>query len=426
LNHTDGIGPVRGRTLLQSLGPPEAILEAGIGTVADVLQSQALAGALFGGDPLRDTVVCNALEWLQAVPRFAAWDPTASCRSILVLADPRYPSRLLDLADPPLLLYCVGDTRWLSRPQVGIVGSRNATALGARTALDLAAALASAGWTVTSGLAEGIDQAAHEGALPGEGIGTERPGPEGTLSCLPGSTVAALGTGIDRIYPSRHRRLAQRIGVHGALLSEQPMGMPPLPANFPRRNRLIAALASAVLVVEANLRSGSLITARLAAELGREVMAVPGSIHSPLARGGNALIRQGAKLVECAGDILAELPALRQLELRFAFGSASGPGAPAPAQAAPQARETLPRDLAGEIDLPEEQARMLAAMSADPVALETLAAGQRLTASQALAALHMLELNGLVARQLDGSYVRCPRPDDIEQLVPMACRIRSS
>jgi DNA processing protein len=203
--------------------------------------------------------------------------------------------------------------------------------------------------------------------------------------------------------------------------------MPPLPANFPRRNRLIAALAHGVLVVEANLRSGSLITARLAAELGREVMAVPGSLHSPLARGGNALIRQGAKLVESAGDILAELPAIRQLGLRFALGSAHGPDSLTPEPPVPlEAQATRPRELAGGTDLPEEQARMLAAMSADPVELETLAARQRLTASQALAALHTLELYGLVARQLDGSYVRCPPPGGAEQSVPIAARNRFS
>ncbi|HZH06375.1 MAG TPA: DNA-processing protein DprA [Lautropia sp.] len=427
LNHTDGIGPGRGRTLLQALGPPEAILEAGIGTVADVLQSRVLAGALFRDDLERDAVVRGAMEWLQAEAGFEApSNALPVARSILVLADPLYPSRLLDLADPPLLIYCTGDPRWLHRPQIGIVGSRNGTALGARTALELAAALAAAGWSVTSGLAEGIDQAAHEGALIGWGSGMDQPAQEATLSIQRGSTVAALGTGIDRIYPSRHRRLAQRIGVHGALLSEQPIGMPPLPANFPRRNRLIAALASGVLVVEANLRSGSLITARLAAELGREVMAVPGSLHSPLARGGNALIRQGAKLVESAGDILTELPAIRQLELRFAIDSALGPDSMRAVPPAPLTRATRPRELAGGTDLPEVQARMLAAMSADPVGLETLAARQRLTASQALAALNTLELYGLVARQLDGSYVRCPPPGGAEQPVPIAARNRFS
>ena len=398
LSLTDGIGAARARALLQSLGPPEAVLEAGPGAVADVLRSRALGHALFQDAAPRDAAISSALHWLDAGPdRLTGWDQPPMRRSILVLADPRYPPRLLDLADPPLVLYCVGDPGWLSRPQIGIVGSRNATALGARTAQELAAALAAAGWTITSGMAEGIDQAAHKGALrPASDNGSG-----GASGSSPGSTVAALGTGIDRIYPSRHRSLAGRIAAHGALLSEQPIGMAPLPANFPRRNRLIAALASGVLVVEANLRSGSLITARLAAELGREVMAVPGSVHSPLARGTNSLIRQGAKLVESVGDILAEVPDICQLRLRFA----SGHGPPSPEA---EVGATLPRDEPEKQLLPDEQAGMLAAMSADPVRLEVLAARQRLSVSRALAALQTLELSGLVERQLDGSYVRCP------------------
>jgi len=429
LSLTDGIGAARARALLQSLGPPEAVLEAGPGRVADVLRSRALALALFQEDTRRDALISRALLWLNTGPhRENAWDgPSPMRRTILVLTDPRYPPRLLDLTDPPLVLYCVGDPAWLIRPQIGIVGSRNATALGARTARELAAALAAAGWTITSGMAEGIDQAAHEGAL-GTAHDDGRGGVPGPAA---GSTVAALGTGIDRIYPSRHRSLAGRIAAQGALLSEQPIGTAPLPANFPRRNRLIAALASGVLVVEANLRSGSLITARLAAELGREVMAVPGSVHSPLARGTNSLIRQGAKLVETAGDILVEVPEICQLRLRFASGHRSSspeavvettPSRVEPAEpdaikkrGQPEKRdEPDKRDEPETQDLPEmqplsaEQAAMLAAMSADPVRLEILAARQRLSVGQALAALQTLELSGLVERQLDGSYVRCP------------------
>jgi DNA processing protein len=393
LNHTDGIGAVRGKALLQRFGPPEAVLQAGPAAVAQTLQSVALAQALFRRHPVRDAAVANALAWLLGG---AATGGQEAPRSILVLGGAGYPPRLLDLADPPLLLYCVGNPLWLSRPQIGIVGSRNATAIGAATARALAGAVSAAGWTVTSGLAEGIDQAAHQGALGG-----------------PGSTVAALGTGIDRIYPSQHHALAQRIAADGALISEQPIGMPPLPANFPRRNRLIAAMASGILVVEATLRSGSLITARLAADLGREVLAVPGSIHSPLARGSNSLIRQGAKLVESADDILSEVPAISRLGLRSAFRtdsmSPSFPAettSPAPRRPAGQVREDgsqAPAD-----GLPEEQARMLAVMSADPVMLETLAARQCLPIAKALAALQTLELIGLVQRQLDGSYIRCP------------------
>ncbi|MBA3479416.1 MAG: DNA-protecting protein DprA [Lautropia sp.] len=405
LSHTDGIGPVRGRALLQCFGPPQAILEAGPGPVAEVLQANGLADALFRPDSQRDTAIAEALRWLEGGHAGDDWAGTGISRRILLLTDPAYPQRLLDLADPPLLLYCVGDPGWLSRPQVGIVGSRNATAIGARTAWDFGSALAAAGCTVVSGMAEGIDRAAHEGALAAPG----------------GSTVAVLGTGIDRIYPSRHRSLAQRMAAQGALISEQPIGMPPLQANFPRRNRLIAALARGILVVEASLRSGSLITARLAAEIGREVLAVPGSIHSPLARGCNSLIRQGAKLVESADDILTEIPGVSGLGLRSVPGPGHMPPAPA-ADLAPDAEadeSRIPVSAWSSAGSPadkvllDEQARMLAAMSADPVMLETLAVRQGLPLAGALAALQTLELDGLVQRQLDGSYVRCPSSDSL-------------
>jgi DNA processing protein len=413
LSHTEGIGPARGQALLQALGPPQAILQAGTGAVADILQSQALAEALFRRDDWRDTAVSDALRWLQgggdraaaeaggSAGAVGAWSGAAS-RRILLLTDPLYPQRLLHLTDPPLLLYCVGDPARLGAAQVGIVGSRNATAIGARNAWSFAQALATAGWTIVSGMAEGIDRAAHEGALAAGAAG--------------GGSIAALGTGIDRIYPSRHRSMARGVAASGALISEQPIGMPPLPASFPRRNRLIAALAHAILVVEANLRSGSLITARAAADLGREVLALPGSIHSPLARGCNSLIRQGARLVESVDDVLDEIP----LKLPLGVRSASGPGAVSPSPAAmPALKNAAPCLKFGAQDGPaaassegsvpsDEQARLLSAMSADPVLLETLASRQGLSIAGALAALQTLELAGLVQRQLDGAYVRCP------------------
>lgn len=411
LSHAHGIGPAHGRSLLQRLGTPQSILEAGPRAVADVLQSPALAEALFRPDARRDAAVSEALRWLQdGDAAVDGWSGKAP-RSILLLTDPNYPARLLHLADPPLVLYCVGDPIALGRPQIGIVGSRNATDIGARNAWGFAGALASAGWTIVSGMAEGIDRAAHEGALAAGAGG--------------GGTVAALGTGIDRIYPSRHRNLAQRVAAQGSLISEQPIGMPPLAANFPRRNRLIAALAHGILVVEANLRSGSLITARLAADLGREVLAVPGSIHSPLARGCNALLRQGAKLVESADDVLTEIPAVFPLGVRSVHGSGSLPPSPAATAASKAGPDTTGRspmtgvptasqraDGGSEVGkLSDEQARLLAAMSADPVLLEVLAARQDLSIAGALAAVQTLELAGLVQRQLDGSYVRCPSSD---------------
>lgn len=413
LSHTEGIGPVRGQALLQRFGHPEAILAAGSGPVAQTLGSRALASALLQRNPARDAAISNALRWLlDDAEAGNAWHGSAPLRSVLVLTDPRYPPRLLDLADPPMLLYCVGDPQWLCRPQIGIVGSRNATALGTSTSQDFARTLASAGWTIASGLAEGIDRAAHQGALAAadaSGV-SEASGVSGAINRI-GSTVAALGTGIDRIYPCRHRALAQRIAARGALISEQPIGMLALPANFPRRNRLIAAMARGILVVEATPRSGSLITARLAADLGREVLAVPGSIHSPLARGCNSLIRQGAKLVESGEDILTELPPIGQLGLRSAFRSGLMSPPPTAAMPSPAPFQAGGRSSASGSPqlpepLPEEQARMLAVMSADPVMLETLVAQQGLPVASALAALQTLELIGLVQRQLDGSYIR--------------------
>ncbi len=362
LAHTNGIGPVRGQALLRRFGSPEAVLAAPLEDVSTVLGSTRLAAALLGPDAARDTLTGAARSWAGG----------AADRALIVLGDPRYPPRLLDLPDPPLLLYCRGDWRQLAAPQIAIVGSRNATALGQRTAADLAGALVADGVTVTSGLAEGIDRAAHLGAL---GAG--------------GPTIAVVGTGIDRAYPSRHRPLAERIAANGALVGEHPPGMGPLAGNFPRRNRLIAAMSSAVVVVEAALRSGSLITARLAADLGREVLAVPGSIHSPLARGCHSLLRQGAGLVESAGDILDALPSRTPNRVR------------SPSE--------LPVSLTSDAAAPTgEQARLLASMSADPVRIETLADHHGWPLMTALAAVQRLELDGWVRRQADGRYVRSP------------------
>ncbi len=374
LAHTAGLGPVGACALLDRFGTAEAVLGAGPAPVAEVLGSPAVAAALLGHDPRRDQAVAAALAWLGEPGHF-----------ILPLADPRYPQRLRDLPDPPMVLYGVGDPAWLSCPQVAIVGSRNATALGARTAAGLARDLAAAGWSITSGLAEGIDRAAHEGALAGAS----------------GGTIAVVGTGIDLTYPSRHRDLARRIAGRGAVLSELPVGSPPLARHFPRRNRLIAALVHAVLVVEAAPRSGSLITARLAADLGRDVLAVPGSIHSPLAQGCNDLIRQGAKLVSVVGDILEELPPAGGLGLRWPQPAGASAAGATPSRA-DQAPAALPPS-----GLCAVHVAVLRALSADPVSVEALAAARDLPVAGALAALQTLELFGVVERLPDGSYIRC-------------------
>src|SRR5690606_30031024 len=212
---------------------------------------------------------------------------------LITLADPQYPPSLLDSPDPPLMLFVHGDPQVLQRPAVAVVGARSATEGGKDNARAFAHYLAKRGWCIASGLARGIDAAAHEGAL--------QAGPQG------GGTVAVLAGGLDLIYPRQHAQLAKQVAAMGALVTEYPPGTPPLPFRFPDRNRIVAALARGVLVVEAAAQSGSLITAKLASECGREVFAIPGSIHAPLSRGCHALIRQGAKLVEQGSDIEEEL-----------------------------------------------------------------------------------------------------------------------
>ncbi len=280
------------------------------------------------------------------------------------MGDPDYPPLLLQTADPPLLLYVQGAPALLAAPSVAVVGSRNPTAQGADNARAFAAALSAQGLVVVSGLALGIDGAAHAGALEG-GVGT----------------LAVVGTGLDRVYPARHRELAHRIaaaGERGALVSEYAPGTPALPAHFPQRNRIIAGLTLGTLVVEAALRSGSLITARLAAEAGRDVFAVPGSIHAPQSRGCHALIQQGAQLVQSAADIIDALHLAR---------ASSRPPESAPASAG-----------AGD--------PILEALGHDPVTLDALIARTGWPAHELAARLLELELKGLAARLPGGLYQR--------------------
>lgn len=279
---TPGIGPVAARRLLAHFGLPDAIFAAGRSALLRVVP-EALARELAAPPPAEVQAAIDAAE------RWLAGSPT---HALVTLSDAAYPQQLLPTADPPLLLYAIGRVELLNRPSFAIVGSRNATKQGEANAAGFASALARSGLTIVSGLALGIDAAAHRGALE---------------SGSDASTIAVVGTGIDIVYPASNRKLTQRVGEHGLIVAELPPGTPGVPHNFPRRNRIIAGLARGVLVVEAALRSGSLITARLAAEAGRDVYAVPGSIHSPLARGCHRLIRDGAKLVETAQDILEDL-----------------------------------------------------------------------------------------------------------------------
>lgn len=276
---------------------------------------------------------------------------------LLVWSDPDYPALLREIADPPLVLYVHGKRELLAQPQLAIVGSRNPTPLGRQNAAAFARALADAGLVITSGLALGIDGAAHRGALEAGG-----------------ATIAVAGTGLDRVYPPRHRELAHAIAARGALVSEFPIGTPARPGHFPVRNRLISGLSLGVLVVEAAERSGSLITARLAGEQGREVFALPGSIHSPLSRGCHALIRQGAKLVETAQHVLEELAPLAQV-------SASTP----------------PR-IARAVDaaLAESERHVIECLGYEPTPIDVVIARSGLTADSVSSILLQLELRGLV------------------------------
>lgn len=276
LSQIAGLGNESLRKLLQELGSPEDVLSASTSSLSHVVKP-AIAQAI--SDNHTHEYLSLAETWLN--------DPL---NHIVCIGDAVYPQALLNIHDPPLLLYVKGKIELLNHVSLAIVGSRSASPQGLRNAEAFAQAISDAGIAIISGLAIGIDAAAHMGALKGKG-----------------SSIAIVGTGLDRIYPARNRDLAHQLAECGAVVSEFPLGTPPLPANFPRRNRIISGLSLGTLVVEASLQSGSLITARMALEQGREVFAIPGSIHSPQSKGCHALIKQGAKLVESAQDILEEL-----------------------------------------------------------------------------------------------------------------------
>jgi DNA processing protein len=373
------LGGARIRLLLSVFGMPQDICAASTGSLARYLDPGMAARLRQPPEPALEDAIGQALRWL-AQPG----------HHLLTLADPHYPRALYELNDPPPLLYAHGRLDLLARPMLAIVGARSATPEGERNARDFARHLAQRGWCVVSGLASGIDGAAHAGALDAGADGA--------------GTVAVLGTGIDRVYPAAHRALAHRIAEHGLMLSEFPLGTQGLPFHFPQRNRIVAALARGVLVVEAAARSGSLITARLAGELGREVFAIPGSIHSPLSRGCHALIRQGAKLVESGQDIVEEL---RQAPLpgvsEDALASASGPTPDAAAQR--PADEARPA--AGAAADPDAEP-LLRALGYEPADIDTLQARTQWPIDRLTGRLTLLEIDGLVERQADGRYRRLP------------------
>lgn len=352
LTLTPGLGSATLQQLLKQFGLPEKIVGARRAELARHLGAEAIQA-------LDSETVGKAVE------KALAWAEQPG-NSIVTLTDAAYPGLLLEIADPPALIYCRGRTELLNRPALALVGSRNATAQGTSNAEQFARSFSTAGLSIVSGLAQGIDAAAHRGGLAGEG-----------------STMAVLGTGVDIAYPQSNAALAAEIAERGVLLSEFPLGTRAFAYNFPRRNRLISGLAQGCLVIEAALASGSLITARAAAEQGREVFAVPGSIHSPLSKGCHALIKSGAKLVESAEDVLSELSAFR----RTGFASTRAP--------AGAARNT---DAADD--------PLLACMGFDPVDVDSLCARAGLPAERISAELLRLELSGRVAALPGGLYQR--------------------
>jgi DNA processing protein len=350
-----GLGAATLRKLLSQFGLPEKVVAASRAELARFASAEALRA-------LDSEAVANA------VARALAWLEQPG-NAIVTLADAAYPRLLLEIADPPAVLYCRGRTELLNRPALALVGSRNATAQGNSNAEQFARSFSTAGLTIVSGLAQGIDAAAHRGGLAGEG-----------------STIAVLGTGADITYPQGNAALAAEIATRGLLLSEFALGTKALAHNFPRRNRLISGLAQGCLVIEAALASGSLITARAAAEQGREVFAVPGSIHSPLSKGCHALIKSGAKLVESAEDVLAELSAFRRTGFASTRAAANVAVADGPA---------------GGGDEP-----LLVCMGFDPVDVDSLCARAGLPAERVSAELLRLELAGRIAVLPGGLYQR--------------------
>jgi DNA processing protein len=358
LEQTCGVGPETARKLLAAFGLPGNIFSADFSSLQQVVPERTARVLLA---PLADqtrALIEKTLNWA---------DLPDNC--VLTLGDAEYPKALLEIADPPLMLYVKGRAELLSRSSLAIVGSRNATAQGIANAEKFSEVMSEAGLTIVSGMALGIDTAAHHGSL------------RCSHKINAGSTVAVIGTGADIVYPARNRTLAHRIAEAGCIVSEYPLGMPAVAANFPRRNRIISGLACGVLVVEAAAQSGSLITARMALDQGREVFAIPGSIHSPLSKGCHQLIKQGAKLVESAQDILEELG-------HFALSPQTTMPAGSSAATNP---ETHP---------------LLTVMGFDPVDINLLAERVTLDISALNAQLLTLELEGLIEMLPGGIYRR--------------------
>lgn len=380
LTLSPGVGNGAARRLLARFGLPQDIFrqpESALQHCVTLAQAKVLCTVPSGWEALLETT----WHWLEGA------DPQGPARAVITLGDARYPQSLLDTEDPPLLMYLMGAARLLAQNPfptgrcLAVVGSRNPTAQGADNARLFSRALRGAGFTIVSGLALGVDAAAHEGALD---VSSD-PFAEATPA-----TIAVVGTGLDRVYPRKNLDLAHRIAAHGVLVSEYPLGTPPLAANFPKRNRIISGLSQGTLVVEAALASGSLITARMAAEQGREVFAIPGSIHAPQSRGCHALIRQGAKLVESAQDVLEEL------RMPPAAGK----------QSASSGAAVLDEEGSRDIDTRQTESPLLQALGFDPMGVDALVARTGMDAASLQVELLELELDGQVARLPGGLYQR--------------------
>jgi DNA processing protein len=347
------IGPAVMQQLLNHFGNVEKIVSA---SRAELLQTGLPPDSVTALKSPNDSRLRAALDWLQS-----------GSHNLIHWQDEHYPPLLKETGHSPPVLFVDGNPELLCMPQIAIVGSRNATAGGRETALEFAAHLAKAGLTITSGLAAGIDAAAHEGAIHGGG-----------------NTIAVLGTGPDIVYPRQHNSLADQVRCHGALVSEFPPGMPARRDHFPRRNRIISGLSLGTLVVEAGMNSGSLITARLSADYGREVFAIPGSIHSPLSKGCHRLIKQGAKLIENSTDIIEELKSLIST-----------------LEAPPVTRATTPEAKPAS---DPDYVRLLSSMGFEPVNIQTLAGRSGLTTAELSSMLLILELEGRVESLPGGRF----------------------
>ncbi|NBB93221.1 MAG: DNA-protecting protein DprA [Gammaproteobacteria bacterium] len=364
----DGLGPRRIAALEAEFSSPVEWRQASDGQLRAAGLSSRHIEQLRRPD---EAQLSRCLEWLAGENRW-----------LLTREDALYPPLLKRIPDAPPALFVAGDPNCLVAPQIAIVGSRNASPGGINHARSFAATLARAGFVITSGLAAGVDGTAHAGCLDAGG-----------------TTIAVAGTGLDRVYPARHRDLAQRIVGQGALVSQFPPGIGPLPGNFPARNRIISGMSLGVLVVEAGLQSGSLITARLANEQGREVLAIPGSVHNPLSRGCHRLIRDGARLVETAEEVVEELaPLARQLAVDIEHLLA-----PEPAKSSPGLEETPGSP---HIDDDPEYGRLLEAVGFDPTPVDEIIARSELTPAAVSSMLLMLELDGRVNAHTGGRYSR--------------------